>query len=219
MARSRRRRGGVAYQDLILSTPGLVSYWGLGETSGVARDRKGTNHGTYTGTLTRGVPGIISDDRAVQAGGAGYVAATQVVLPLNPSFEGWIYRTGAVADAAIAGQWSGSHGAMLFLSGDALVMYIEAAPLIGPTVTANTWHHLAGTYNGTNGVVYIDGALIAGPTALTGPVTSPAVPFDIGAYSNGAGSKLFGTLDDVAYYNRVLTAGEIADHYRAGKGI
>ena len=46
-----------AYRDAVLATPGLVSYWRLGERTGsVAVDEKGANPGTYGGAFRLGDP-------------------------------------------------------------------------------------------------------------------------------------------------------------------
>jgi len=53
----------AAYQDTILGTPGLVSYWRLGEASGTtAVDAKGLQNGTLGGVLEYGQAGALNNN-------------------------------------------------------------------------------------------------------------------------------------------------------------
>jgi hypothetical protein len=75
------------YPALILGTPGLVSYWRLGEASGNALDSKGSNPGTTIGGgVTRNVPGLLAGeaDGAVQASGA---VGSNINVPASASLN------------------------------------------------------------------------------------------------------------------------------------
>jgi hypothetical protein len=60
------------------------------------------------------------------------------------------------------------------------------------TVSANTWHHLAATYDGATLTAYLDGSVVAGR--------------DVG----NLGNRWDGQIDDVRLYERVLSPDEIA---------
>ena len=76
---------------------------------------------------------------------------------------------------------------------------------VGPAIGLDAWHHLAQTWDGTTKRGYLDGAL----------VTTRVVAVGIGTQNPTVGSSrnkyyFTGTLDDVLYYPRVLSAAEVA---------
>jgi len=71
------------------------------------------------------------------------------------------------------------------------------------------WHHLAGTYDGSQLKLYIDGRLEA-TTASTGPISICDYNVNIGRNSKETSAPKFnGLIDDVRIYSRALTEGEI----------
>jgi hypothetical protein len=71
----------------------------------------------------------------------------------------------------------------------------------------NTWHHLAMTWDGATKVGYLDGVQ-GGTVAVASIPVDAAAALSIG--DRAASSIPFaGTVDDVVFYNRVLTAQEI----------
>lgn len=72
----------------------------------------------------------------------------------------------------------------------------------------NEWLHIAGTYDGANMRLYLNGILI-NTAAHVGNLFERATPLRLGA--NGAvGELLGGRLDNVRVYNRTLSSAEIA---------
>ena len=67
------------------------------------------------------------------------------------------------------------------------------------------WHHLAGVYDGNEASLYIDGQLEGTRTGVGPP------PFELGPLR--LGTVLKGQLDEVAIFDRALTAAEVADVY------
>jgi hypothetical protein len=85
----------------------------------------------------------------------------------------------------------------------------------------NTWHHLVGVCDETNGVVnlYIDGTL-AGQASITpgsGVILDPALPIMIGSRPTAAGTggnnQFVGALNDVAMFNYAMTPAQVAALY------
>jgi hypothetical protein len=70
------------------------------------------------------------------------------------------------------------------------------------------WHHLAGTYNGSELKLYIDGALEV-TTAHKGSIASNAANLDIARNSEEAGRFYDGAIDDVRIFNYALSQKEI----------
>ncbi len=85
------------------------------------------------------------------------------------------------------------------------------------TYEVNTWYHLAATYDGTSVCLYVNGALVAGPTDVGGPLrwisqSSGNYPerFSIGVWLDpGYDLWVDGAIDDVRYYGRALDGSEV----------
>lgn len=84
----------------------------------------------------------------------------------------------------------------------------------GGTVTTGQWCHVAGTWDGTTILVYLNGVQV-GTSALTGSIMTGTTPLCLGAHFDGTnGSNFFGgEIEDVRQYNRTLTPGEIQTIY------
>jgi hypothetical protein len=80
----------------------------------------------------------------------------------------------------------------------------------GSVVSANTWHHVAGVFDGMHMLRYIDGAYTT--TVTMGPVVygndDVLVGCDIG--SGTQGDFFDGVLDEIRLYDRMLSEAEIA---------
>ncbi|MFZ2655276.1 MAG: PKD domain-containing protein [Victivallales bacterium] len=74
---------------------------------------------------------------------------------------------------------------------------------------ANRWTHLAGTYDGQNIRLYVDGELVA-TEAQSGSIPVSGGPLRIGGNAL-LGEYFGGLMDEVRVYSRVLSAEEIAD--------
>jgi chitodextrinase len=84
-------------------------------------------------------------------------------------------------------------------------VYAEA---IGPNaLTANTWAHLAETYDGATVRLYVNGVQVAS-RAQTGAIATSTNPLQIGGDSL-YGQYFAGRIDEVRIYNRALSAAEI----------
>ena len=113
------------------------------------------------------------------------------------------------------GQWGASHkvralrtlgsaggGFRLYWWGNDIDCSSGNCPL-----TNNTWYHVAATYDGTTRRMYLNGVLKLQDTPAAGSAT--AADFNIGRTNSS--EYVSGTMDDVAVYDRALTASEIAD--------
>ena len=78
----------------------------------------------------------------------------------------------------------------------------------------NNWNLFCSTYDGTNANLYIDGSLVAGPTALTwNAVKSGAY---IGKQVNGLSEYFYGQLANIQVYSASLPASSIKTLYSEG---
>jgi hypothetical protein len=105
-------------------------------------------------------------------------------------------------------RWSGGNGINWAHSG--------LSPLsIGGSTNVNdgAWHHIAGTYDGTNRVLYVDGQIDASDTP-TGTISVSTHPVLIGENAQATGRHWSGLIDDVRIYDYGLSREEIL--YLAG---
>jgi hypothetical protein len=216
----------TSYASTVLATSGLVSYWRLDETSGTtANDQTGANTGTYVGAHTLNQPGAIANDSdtAVKLSG-GYVSipAASSLRPSSVTIEGW-FNLAAVGYGRL---FSASGGVYLEVdSSNHLLFSYKGTDGNQHTVTSSTvlstgtWYYLVGTVDSSgNERLYVNGAQ---DSSLT---TGLAIQWDnygaaIGAYSDGSGGFLNGTVDEIAVYNTALSATTIQNHYNVGVGI
>ena len=75
-------------------------------------------------------------------------------------------------------------------------------------VSHGDWHHTAAVYNGSTLTLYVDGKLVAGPTATASVPVANALALTIG--SLGTNYYWTGQIEDVRIYNRALSTDEVA---------
>jgi len=85
-----------------------------------------------------------------------------------------------------------------------------------PGLTLGVYHHVAATADGSQVNFYLDGALV-GTKPMASPLTPTAGSLQIGAAAPFA-NAFDGRIDDLAVYNRALTAAEIQRIFNAGGG-
>ena len=91
----------------------------------------------------------------------------------------------------------------------------DAAGIRGNTVlTTGQWYHVAATWDGTTGKIYVNGVLDNSPgTAKASPIGTDTRPLYLGGR---AGADYFdGMIRDVRFYNRPLSATELQKTGRA----
>lgn len=86
--------------------------------------------------------------------------------------------------------------------------------------TIGEWQHLAVTYNQSTqtAVFYVNGVAAATQTTTSGPYfpnPGTIIPA-IGGFSNGSENPFQGDIDEVAFYDTVLTPARVAEHYAVG---
>ncbi len=96
-------------------------------------------------------------------------------------------------------------------------------PTYNITLTPGTWYHVVYTYDGTNVRGYVNGSLVAGPTAASGSGSSVMTNgLGIGDrfYAGSAlGNKISAKLDEVGVWSRALSGAEITSLYNGGIGV
>lgn len=219
MSRAQR----LAYTTAV-ATDTPVGYWRLNQTTGTtATDTAGTNPGTYTGTYTLNAGSLMPlepGSSSVSAAGAGHIIVPDNAV-LRPTAaitcEAW-YASSTASLQGLVSRWN-NNGYLLRVGNDAgnyVELRIQNTPMSYTlsTLFNGTPRHIVGTYDGTNGRIYVNGALVAGPTALPALTAPASINAELGSYAAGA-NKLNGKLSDCAIYNTTLPATRIAAHYTA----
>ena len=213
----------TAYPTGNVNMTGNVLLMHMNEASGTIVDYsgQGTNGTTYGG-VTYGASGrfntALSFDGVNDYVGMGtgcLVSSSWTVslwlYPLNPAnYERvFIQGSGGCGSRQIMVYWHSGHlevrTATNGSSGNP-----QAAT--GP-ITTGAWSHFVWTYDGATHALYVNGALSS--ASATGSNVGIAGNNYIGC-RQGTTNFWSGRIDEVAIYNRALSATEIADHYKRG---
>jgi hypothetical protein len=219
------------YVGAVTNTPNLLGYWRFDP---VFQTNSCVNGyvGMLQGNAQIGPPGSgcpLASDPATQAllldGVNSYLTTSLTGQITN---EGtvlvWVYLTAEPSTAGhtfqITSEAQGGNDfdfqiqqdnhIYFFTDSGSSTVYNQALPL-------NQWHFLAATFiANSNRCIYLDGQLAASSTA--GSHSGNTSPFWVGNNSV-FGPRLFqGKIDEVAVFNRALTAGEVAAIYAAAAG-
>ncbi|HBI46093.1 MAG TPA: hypothetical protein DDY78_25045 [Planctomycetales bacterium] len=209
-------QGGVEVVGHGLLT-GLVSYYGM---DSIVADSLGNNSPTDTSGVSF-VPGHTGE--GVNLGSAGHIAIAD-----NGSLDNQTFTLAAWAnpDGTGAMDWSGNAIIEKNTANGNISTKIGYSPLThhfcvgvidysanhdvfsNDTFAPGSFYHVAATYDGTTLSLYVNGVLEG--QAVIGAAISydPSVPWTIG--TNAYFTRRWqGTLDDIAIYNRALSASDI----------
>jgi hypothetical protein len=215
----------------------LISYWKLDEATGATRnDSQGTNNLTFgaggvAGHPT-GVAGKINNGALFDSSnGSSLTVASNSSLQVTSDFtiSTWVKLTSQGAGISIVvGKTSGGTTDDYTIGYEpTLGLYMLVGALAVGTDIANTtplsngvWYHVVGWFDHLTGQVY----LRVNDATTYQSTTSPALVqttqgFCIGG--NPAGTAVFqdGLIDEVGFWKRKLTAGEITALYNGGAGL
>lgn len=162
-------------------------------------------------------------------GGSKYVNVP-TSASLNPTaaitVEAWIYATGwgvnAWTNTIVSKEdWaSGSRGYVLRCGNSGRLSFnIGIGTGWSEVVTtttvmnANQWHHVAGTFNGTQLKIFVDGTEVA-LTSVTAVMTASPYDLRIGesAYSSVSSRPFTGRIDEVRIWNTALTVNQLREN-------
>jgi hypothetical protein len=207
--------------ETVMSGLGPYAWAKLNETGATAFANSGSQGGTISvqGTWTKGATGIDSTNGASTPTG-------QLIFSIDPfrsasSFSMWFKRTGgtnSVGRNLIEAYTSSSYNMdSVGECGINTSGYVQFGPRYSTAMTSMTsnvnvldgnWHHIAFTRNGTTAKIYIDGNLTNTGTAGSGTSTTT-----VSTYIGLATADGTNTYDEVAYFQKELTAAEVASLY------
>lgn len=216
---------------------GPAHYWRMGGSDGPVLDLAGDTDLT-TGTAMRfGTAGALASDAdtAVTTTGRSasraWTTGTAQAGPETFSVEAW-FRTTVRGGKLIgfgnrgSSQSSSSYDRHLYVDGTGRLVFGTysgaARTVVSPsTVADGGWHHAVGTLGGAGLQLYVDGELVASRSETTGADRYNGywrVGGDtVSGWSPSSPRQDFsGDLDEIAVYERALSAGEIARHHLLG---
>lgn len=197
-------------------------------------------NGLYYGVPSLGGPGVNPPDTAASFSGNLQYAEVPNNAALNPTgpftVEFWANLTNDTAGAksgvvsryiTVAGGPTAQLGYLFFANngntawqfrvynGSAATTITDANG--APDITANTWYHVAGVYDGANITIYVNGVPTSTTTGTVVYRANTNAPTRIGAGTPETAPSLFfpGLIDNVAVFNSALSASQINAHYSA----
>lgn len=220
-----RAHFGDAWTEAVRNLPGITNAWHLDETAGTrcADYIRGRRHGTQVNAPNLGRPSLTLNDGghsvAFTAASAQYITFPSLNVPTAAITLGIWISTANLSDTGIIGQQDGTKGSMLYgRNSDQIDFQVNTTELIYDTtnvVNNGLPHFLCGTYDGTNANAYFDAVLVAGPTAVTAPITVPAKPFLIAQYGTPFGTNWTGVAQEGFLCNQDIGPGNVRALYLA----
>ncbi|PYJ58957.1 MAG: hypothetical protein DME24_14455, partial [Verrucomicrobia bacterium] len=210
-----------------------VAYWRLNETNGTVAVNSGTLGPAANGTYQNGVSiasagprppqfsGFEPDNTAAEFDGVDdFVGGPGGLLDNRSTFTmgGWIRPTGAQASrTGLFGQNDAIEFG--FINGTTIELWTP----VGQIDTAypfadNEWHHLAAVGTGQALELYYDGDLAADSPGSVSSYGASGFNFNIGGGGvfDATDNPFLGQIDEVAVWDRALTADEIARLLQSG---
>jgi hypothetical protein len=210
-------------------TNGLVGYWKMDETSwngttNEAVDSSGNaNHGTRVGDATTATGKFGNGGTFDGTGDYVTVADATSLKPTNLTVSAWVYSNSnsqwnTVLMKTTSSSWNDGYG--LYLDGsNNLTFFINhySNNVAAVSLTANTWTHIVGTYDGANIRIYKNGNLSA-TTAYTTAISHSSGALQIGRSPTVPVSTWNGKIDEARIYNRTLSPAEVQQLYNFAPG-
>ena len=205
--------GGLAWNSTLLNDANLVSYYQLENN---ANDLKGINRGTVTGATSTS-SGKFSNAYNFSGVTQSINVSDSNTLDLtNLTISAWVKTDslGALRVIVSKGETTSSNSLSYGLSlsaGNMLYGTIGSGTaykdLTGVTaLSTNTWYHVAMTVNNTDMTIYLNGVSDKTSTKTVVPMNSANQLVIGGLYKTGTSYFWNGTIDDVAIFNRSLSA-------------
>lgn len=220
----------MSYDQMVLShSP--VAYWRLNDNTTTAVEQIAGRNGTYGGTYTQGVTGLVSGDtnKAVD------FSAGHITVPHATAFN---ITTAITIEALVrADSLMSTNGDSRYIFHKNTFYYIYhfrtgglnvfvggirtggvyRSVISTATITAGQTYHVVMTYDKVNINLYVN-AVAQTPTPVTTNIDTNANPITIGAFSTSNNNPFDGIADEIALYNVALTEADVRRHYIASLG-
>jgi hypothetical protein len=215
---------GSAYRSAVLTAPGVLGYWRLGEAAGTAATSEtGLHPGAYSaqGVMLSQIGALTGDPDTSTGfdGVAGEMSADTEPLSDSGTLEGWFdWRRGValMRDHTTAGGWILAYDAngelRTRIAGTTFTTDLPVASF------QNGWHHFAVAKDRTDVRLYVDGKRLALRVTSTGSPAPSAGPWHIMRNGRFTAQYTEGRADEIAVYTTALTLADIRRHYEVGRG-
>jgi RHS repeat-associated protein len=180
---------------------GALGFWRFEETSGTSTaDVTGANPGTLQNGVTRTIDGRFGHGLSFD-GVDDRVAIPNIVSPTGPrSFMAWVKYTGTANVNSTILEFGLSRPSLI----QSANVFELAGTLRGGALVPNAWTHVAYTWDGTTGRMYVNGQQAVSNTAV--PLTGAT---GMGIGFNTTNSRWKGEIDEVGVFGRALSASEV----------
>jgi RHS repeat-associated protein len=212
---------------------GALGYWRLNDTTSTMADSSGNGYsGTYSaGGITHSQPGALVGDptnaaAAFASASSGYASVSSLPATSGSfTVEAWINTSSSANQGIVGSRASADDSYDLQLYNGKLhsdigtgSAWLTTSADVAFAWTPLVWYHVAEVVTPTSWTLYLNGAAVgSGGYASATPVLSNAThTFALGNIKTGSGS-FNGSLDEVAVYNKALSAGQIAMQFAAGR--
>lgn len=204
-----------------------AGYWRLGELTGtVVNDASGHGrNGSYLNGVTIGRPGALNGADASNSAAQFDSSNDYISIPDHVTLRGERLslelftridsaRIQSFDTLIMKSNSSRTDGYGIYYRGGQLYFFLNHYDTnkISAAVPVDQFVYVAATYDKTQMRLYFNGQLVASK-AFSSAVSHSTVPLLIGAASTGF--AFGGDIDEVAVYNRSLSAAEVASHFAA----
>jgi len=216
-------QSGIAYLTKGPS-PDLVGLWHF---DGDTLDSSGKG---LDGALSLSGASFVVDGfgQALNVDGTGWVQIpdSSLLEPSEITVEAWVKKQGSPGGAKYIvskylpnkygsyssyGLYTGGSGGIQFYIG--YTSWVIFSPAVSPsTIWDGNWHHVAGTFDGSEVKLYIDRVQVDGATSTIQDIYYFGTGnLYIGAYTDSSYLAFSGTIDEVRIWKVALTAGQLGD--------
>jgi len=207
--------------------PNLLGHWRYEQahiSGSTVDDLSGNSHdGTIAGTVS-----LNPDPEALILDGlSNYVTVTDGPLPTESiTLQAWVKVTNPVERAGIINYIQDNNsvehgwilgqrsGAFLFGLSTGALTYLSA----DETFETGRWYHVAGTYDGSEMNIYVNGEPAGSSNDQSGNISYLSSLYRMGCYKDDDEEYLWdGMISEVSIYDRVLSPGEVQANFDARK--
>lgn len=216
------------YQDAVLATPGLISFYPFDGQN--ANDLVGHNNGTFitSSAFTAGLGGGANLALSLDGFNGAVTFGSVPAFDFTPSegqgaIEIWLradWTANPGYDPAIVADENTSkyYEVRLSAAKNAIKLSATANPSYAIPDAGTNWHHLVVVMNSPFADVYWDGQKVnSQPVYLQ--IQGAGQSVQLGAILPSSTAVWQGALDNCAFYSTALSGAEIAGHYRAMLGL
>jgi hypothetical protein len=189
----------------------LVSWW---KGEGNFDDVQSRNLGYGSNNVTF-APGRVGQAFSFDGGGEITVPSNLALSQNTFTTGAWVYPT--LYDGNLTRVLTRSGSYEIAIRNDGVLFFslpgisgISGWELGGFSIPLNQWTHIALSYDGSRVRTFINGRIARTIVGVTGTVPGTIEPFVIGSLSGLTGGEKFdGLIDEVIYFNRALSEGEL----------